>query len=90
MCQLGRATYRANAARGQRVDVDDQRDPAVAQDRGTGQPLDRLIVRFQALDDDLALILTTEAIVSDKPEKPQSGGSQGGGMGDGGMGGMDF
>ena len=37
-----------------------------------------------------ALILTTEAIVSDKPEKPQSGGSQGGGMGDGGMGGMDF
>ena len=37
-----------------------------------------------------ALILTTEAIVSDKPEKPQTGGSQGGGMGDGGMGGMDF
>ena len=37
-----------------------------------------------------ALILTTEAIVSDKPEKPQSGGSQGGGMGDGGMGGVDF
>ena len=37
-----------------------------------------------------ALILTTEAIVSDKPEKPQAGGPQGGGMGDGGMGGMDF
>ena len=37
-----------------------------------------------------ALILTTEAIVSDKPDKPQAGGSQGGGMGDGGMGGMDF
>ncbi|MGY2892901.1 chaperonin GroEL [Deinococcus sp. UYEF24] len=37
-----------------------------------------------------ALILTTEAIVSDKPEKPQAGGPAGGGMGDGGMGGMDF
>ncbi len=38
-----------------------------------------------------ALILTTEAIVSDKPEKAQaSAGGQGGGMGDGGMGGMDF
>ncbi|GGJ72722.1 chaperonin GroEL [Deinococcus aquiradiocola] len=37
-----------------------------------------------------ALILTTEAIVSDKPEKAQAGGPQGGGMGDGGMGGMDF
>lgn len=36
-----------------------------------------------------ALILTTEAIVSDKPEKPQAGGPAGG-MGDGGMGGMDF
>ena len=38
-----------------------------------------------------ALILTTEAIVSDKPEKASaSSGGQGGGMGDGGMGGMDF
>jgi len=37
-----------------------------------------------------ALILTTEAIVSDKPEKAQAVGPQGGGMGDGGMGGMDF
>ena len=38
-----------------------------------------------------ALILTTEAIVSDKPEKQQgNAGGQGGGMGDGGMGGMDF
>ncbi len=37
-----------------------------------------------------ALILTTEAIESDKPEKPQAGGPTGGGMGDGGMGGMDF
>ena len=39
-----------------------------------------------------ALILTTEAIVSDKPEKAQSsqGGGDMGGMGGGGMGGMDF
>ncbi|WP_309572562.1 chaperonin GroEL [Deinococcus sp.] len=37
-----------------------------------------------------ALILTTEAIVSDKPEKPQAGGNGGGGMGGGDMGGMDF
>jgi chaperonin GroEL len=38
-----------------------------------------------------ALILTTEAIVSDKPEKPQQGGNGGGaGMGGGDMGGMDF
>ncbi|ACO47289.1 chaperonin GroEL [Deinococcus deserti] len=37
-----------------------------------------------------ALILTTEAIVSDKPEKPQQGGQGGGGMGGGDMGGMDF
>ena len=38
-----------------------------------------------------ALILTTEAIVSDKPEKPQAGGQgAGGGMGGGDMGGMDF
>ncbi|WP_293912678.1 chaperonin GroEL [Deinococcus sp.] len=37
-----------------------------------------------------ALILTTEAIVSDKPEKPQAGGQGGGGMGGGDMGGMDF
>ncbi|WP_424950110.1 chaperonin GroEL [Deinococcus sp.] len=38
-----------------------------------------------------ALILTTEAIVSDKPEKAQaSGGPAGGGMGGGDMGGMDF
>ncbi|MFC4427785.1 chaperonin GroEL [Deinococcus navajonensis] len=38
-----------------------------------------------------ALILTTEAIVSDKPEKPQQGGQgAGGGMGGGDMGGMDF
>ncbi|TSA86771.1 chaperonin GroEL [Deinococcus detaillensis] len=36
-----------------------------------------------------ALILTTEAIVSDKPEKPQAQG-QGGGGDMGGMGGMDF
>jgi chaperonin GroEL len=36
-----------------------------------------------------ALILTTEAIVSDKPEKPQNGASAGG-MGGGDMGGMDF
>ncbi|QFP75628.1 chaperonin GroEL [Deinococcus sp. AJ005] len=35
-----------------------------------------------------ALILTTEAIVSDKPEKPQ--GQPQGGMGGGDMGGMDF
>ena len=39
-----------------------------------------------------ALILTTEAIVSDKPERAQSsqGGGDMGGMGGGGMGGMDF
>ncbi|THF86687.1 chaperonin GroEL [Deinococcus sp. KSM4-11] len=37
-----------------------------------------------------ALILTTEAIVSDKPEKPQAGGNGGQGMGGGDMGGMDF
>ncbi|MFC3831716.1 MULTISPECIES: chaperonin GroEL [Deinococcus] len=37
-----------------------------------------------------ALILTTEAIVSDKPEKPQAGGQGGQGMGGGDMGGMDF
>ncbi len=38
-----------------------------------------------------ALILTTEAIVADKPEKPQQGGQgAGGGMGGGDMGGMDF
>jgi chaperonin GroEL len=37
-----------------------------------------------------ALILTTEAIVSDKPEKPQQGGNGGQGMGGGDMGGMDF
>ncbi|ULH16625.1 chaperonin GroEL [Deinococcus sp. KNUC1210] len=38
-----------------------------------------------------ALILTTEAIVSDKPEKSQpSAGQGGGGMGGGDMGGMDF
>ncbi|MFC4639055.1 chaperonin GroEL [Deinococcus hohokamensis] len=37
-----------------------------------------------------ALILTTEAIVSDKPEKPQQGGQSAGGMGGGDMGGMDF
>ena len=38
-----------------------------------------------------ALILTTEAIVSDKPEKAQQSGGQGaGGMGGGDMGGMDF
>ena len=35
-----------------------------------------------------ALILTTEAIVSDKPEKPQA--QPQGGMGGGDMGGMDF
>ena len=39
-----------------------------------------------------ALILTTEAIVSDKPERaqPSHGGGDMGGMGGGGMGGMDF
>ncbi len=38
-----------------------------------------------------ALILTTEAIVADRPEKPQQGGQGGGGgMGGGDMGGMDF
>ncbi|MDB5044604.1 MAG: groEL [Deinococcus sp.] len=37
-----------------------------------------------------ALILTTEAIVSDKPEKAQQSGQGGGGMGGGDMGGMDF
>lgn len=37
-----------------------------------------------------ALILTTEAIVSDKPEKAQNGGAPAGGMGGGDMGGMDF
>ena len=38
-----------------------------------------------------ALILTTEAIVADRPEKPQQGGQgAGGGMGGGDMGGMDF
>ncbi|AWN22991.1 chaperonin GroEL [Deinococcus irradiatisoli] len=38
-----------------------------------------------------ALILTTEAIVADRPEKPQQGGQNaGGGMGGGDMGGMDF
>ncbi|GGK27748.1 60 kDa chaperonin [Deinococcus malanensis] len=37
-----------------------------------------------------ALILTTEAIVSDKPEKQQAQGQGGGGMGGGDMGGMDF
>ncbi|GAA4020592.1 chaperonin GroEL [Deinococcus rubellus] len=37
-----------------------------------------------------ALILTTEAIVADKPDKPQQGGQGGGGMGGGDMGGMDF
>jgi len=36
------------------------------------------------------LLITTEAMIADKPEKKASGGS-GGGMGDmGGMGGMDF
>ena len=37
------------------------------------------------------LLITTEAMIADKPEKKAAGGGGGGGMGDmGGMGGMDF
>ena len=36
------------------------------------------------------LILTTECILADKPEKKEAGGMPGGGMPPGGMGGMDF
>src|SRR5690606_13506429 len=38
-----------------------------------------------------SLLLTTETVVADKPEKKEAGGMPGGGMPDmGGMGGMDF
>jgi len=37
------------------------------------------------------LLITTEAMVADAPEKKSAGGAPGGGMPDmGGMGGMDF
>ena len=39
------------------IDVEDQGDAAVAEDRGGGDAGDVAVVRFQALDDDLALAL---------------------------------
>jgi chaperonin GroEL len=35
-----------------------------------------------------SLMITTEAMVAERPEKPGAGGAPGGGMGGGGMGGM--
>jgi chaperonin GroEL len=37
-----------------------------------------------------SLLITTEAMIAEKPKNAPSGGMPGGGMGGGGMGGMDF
>ncbi len=37
-----------------------------------------------------SLLITTEAMIAEKPKAPAGGGMPGGGMGGGGMGGMDF
>ena len=37
-----------------------------------------------------SLLITTEAMIAEKPKAPAGGGGMPGGMGGGGMGGMDF
>ena len=47
----------AVGARHERIDVEDERDPAVAEDRRGGDAGHLAIIRLEALDDDLSLVV---------------------------------